>query len=298
MLINEVTDIYGVVHELRENTSKVYYTGRTFETHNCGTATIIGQCKEPTKYTRMRKGKLYTGNAFIKFVIQFEDATVIILPYACILDKSAYNPMKKTKYGIGYRGPTTQAMYDNPYYGKITDAWENMFRRCYDDALHELEPSYKECEVEEYWHNFVNFYNSIEALPNYDEWKDTPFMALDKDKIVKGNKLYARHLCMFLTKSDNTKERWVDYESPTYFCTCGASKLKYSKHCKKCSDAIRGERCRKVVRPSSDELLSMIRTQPFECIARIYNVSSNSVRKWCKSYNLPYKKAEIMMIKH
>lgn len=37
----------------------------------------------------------------------------------------------------------------------------------------------------------------------------------------------------------------------------------------------------------------MIRTMPFTMIAKEYNVSDNAIRKWCDSYNLPRRKADI-----
>lgn len=37
----------------------------------------------------------------------------------------------------------------------------------------------------------------------------------------------------------------------------------------------------------------MIREESFVSIGKIYNVSDNAIRKWCKSMNLPFKKIEI-----
>lgn len=46
-------------------------------------------------------------------------------------------------------------------------------------------------------------------------------------------------------------------------------------------------------RPSREELKKLIRTTPFTQIGKMYNVSDNSIRKWCKSENLPSKSSEI-----
>lgn len=46
-------------------------------------------------------------------------------------------------------------------------------------------------------------------------------------------------------------------------------------------------------RPSRIELKAMIRTLPFTTIAKNFNVTDNSIRKWCDSYNLPRTKKEI-----
>lgn len=50
---------------------------------------------------------------------------------------------------------------------------------------------------------------------------------------------------------------------------------------------------RKVERPSKEELLELIKTKSFKEIGKIYNVSDNTIRKWCKSEGLPHLKSEI-----
>lgn len=50
---------------------------------------------------------------------------------------------------------------------------------------------------------------------------------------------------------------------------------------------------RKVDRPTREELKQLIRTTPFTVIASQYGVTDNAIRKWCDSYNLPRKVADI-----
>lgn len=59
--------------------------------------------------------------------------------------------------------------------------------------------------------------------------------------------------------------------------------------CMECYAKVR----RKTERPSKDELLELIKTKSFTEIGRIYNVSDNAIRKWCKSEGLPHLKSEI-----
>lgn len=47
------------------------------------------------------------------------------------------------------------------------------------------------------------------------------------------------------------------------------------------------------VRPSRNELKQLVRTLSFTLIAQKYNVSDNTVKKWCQQYNLPSKIWEI-----
>lgn len=46
-------------------------------------------------------------------------------------------------------------------------------------------------------------------------------------------------------------------------------------------------------RPSKEELFEMIKSNSFESIGKKYNVSSTTIRKWCKSYKIPYRKKDI-----
>lgn len=46
-------------------------------------------------------------------------------------------------------------------------------------------------------------------------------------------------------------------------------------------------------KPTKEELLGMIKTMSMLAIGRKYGVSDHSVRKWCKDYNLPFKKDDI-----
>lgn len=61
------------------------------------------------------------------------------------------------------------------------------------------------------------------------------------------------------------------------------------KYCEECAHYIQ----RKVERPSREILKKEIRNESFLAIGRKYGVTDNTIRKWCKAENLPYKKKEI-----
>lgn len=50
-------------------------------------------------------------------------------------------------------------------------------------------------------------------------------------------------------------------------------------------------------KPSKEELLNLIKTKPFTEIGRMYSVSGNTIRKWCKKCELPYRKKDIFQPK-
>lgn len=92
------------------------------------------------------------------------------------------------------------------------------------------------------------------------------------------------------------------------------------KRCKQCAKKLRGHmkekqycnRCRPtkphtlskkqeeshkarrvVERPSAERLWELVQTLSFLEIGRLYGVTDNTIRKWCKSYELPYRKRDI-----
>ena len=75
-----------------------------------------------------------------------------------------------------------------------------------------------------------------------------------------------------------------------YCKNCGAVIYRGSTYCIKCSQTIR----RVCERPNREELKQLIRATSFTTIASKYNVTDNTIRKWCKSYNLPYRVSDIM----
>lgn len=65
--------------------------------------------------------------------------------------------------------------------------------------------------------------------------------------------------------------------------------------CRRCYN-LYGFNCVVKNKPSREELKKLIRNESFLKIGKRYNVSDNAVRKWCKTYNLPYKSFVIKSI--
>ena len=79
---------------------------------------------------------------------------------------------------------------------------------------------------------------------------------------------------------------------------CGKEIALSSTWCPKC--AAKHNRACKVdecLRPSKQELLELIQTKPFTEIGRMYGVSDNAIRKWCKNMGLPTTKKELKSYK-
>lgn len=66
-----------------------------------------------------------------------------------------------------------------------------------------------------------------------------------------------------------------------------SNQYKYCSH--KCADIAN----RKTEHPSKEELKELIQTYSFLSLGRMFGVSDNAIRKWCKDYNLPYRKKDL-----
>ena len=79
------------------------------------------------------------------------------------------------------------------------------------------------------------------------------------------------------------------YGQKNYCKICGKEILKDSTYCSICAPLQRITE--KPV--TKEELKVLIRSLPFTTIGKMFNVSDNGIRKWCKRYGLPYTKKEI-----
>lgn len=79
--------------------------------------------------------------------------------------------------------------------------WKNMLRRCYSDECQKKHPTYRGCCICEEWLNYSEFKKWYDD--NYYEI-DGERMDLDKDILMKGNKIYSPDTCVFVPKNINT----------------------------------------------------------------------------------------------
>jgi hypothetical protein len=106
----------------------------------------------------------------------------------------------KTVYGVGYNseGRHNTSIHNNHTHKYKT--WHDMIRRCYSEKFHAHHHSYKDCLVCEEWHDFQNFGDWYDE--NYYEIENEQ-MHLDKDILIKGNKVYSPDTCIFTPRRIN-----------------------------------------------------------------------------------------------
>lgn len=106
-------------------------------------------------------------------------------------------------YGVGVNDSGIPVKKDGKKL-KEYDLWGCMLKRCYSDEYHQVQPTYKECEVEPFLLSFTNFYNFVRSLKGFGEVdeKGRPFQ-MDKDLLVKGNKTYGVDTICFVPREIN-----------------------------------------------------------------------------------------------
>ena len=134
-------------------------------------------------------------------VIQFENSdTLHSVEYCQIKRGTLHNPNLKTVFGVGYIGVGKYKSKVNKVSEKSYVVWRNMLKRCYDDNCEQTQIIYKGCSVDEHWHNFQNFaeWFYLNYNPEYmDGWH------LNKDILVKKNKVYSPKTCAFVPNDVN-----------------------------------------------------------------------------------------------
>ena len=166
-----------------------YEIGMILETRVSGDIEILGINKKIFK---------------VKFL---EDGTIADVVASSISNRSVKNYNRKSIFGIGVIGYGKNKCCINKKITKEYRLWTDLLRRCYAESHLKKHRSkcYFGCIVDERWHNFQNFCEDLPKLKNYDKWIEfgAKKYHLDKDTIVKGNKLYSLENCMFLDVKTN-----------------------------------------------------------------------------------------------
>lgn len=137
--------------------------------------------------------------------------------YYSFLKGQVSNPFAKTVYNVGYIGSDIKISHK----GKVLKSyimWNSMLKRCYRDNYEMQSRTYKNCFVSTEWLNytaFLHWYNK-----NYYEIPEE-LMCLDKDILVKGNKMYSPDYCCIVPQTINnlfTKSDAIRGDCPIGVC--------------------------------------------------------------------------------
>lgn len=146
-------------------------------------------------------------------IIEYKDANHIIIKfqdkhnakvstkYSHFKNGQVKNPYHPSACGIAYYG---QGKYKSRGEdGKKTKAyitWIHMIKRCYDPYFINKNLTYIDCYVCDEWLNFQNF---AEWFYKHYYEVSNEIMQLDKDILIKGNKIYSPKTCLIVPQRIN-----------------------------------------------------------------------------------------------
>ena len=145
-------------------------------------------------------GKIIEYNSYSDIIVEFQDEYKYKLhtTYRNWELNQFKNPYDKCVYGIACIGNAKGSQ--NGIIKKSYKVWYSMLNRCYSEKLHKKEGTYIDCEVCKEWLCYEEF----------EKWFDNNYyqignekMSLDKDILVKNNKLYCPERCVFVPQNIN-----------------------------------------------------------------------------------------------
>lgn len=145
-------------------------------------------------------------------------------------------------YGVGFNDfngrVTTNRKNDKEY-----SLWTSILERCYGEGTQEVKITYRGCTMSENFKSFSFFYNWCQSQKGFRTLEvNNRHWHLDKDILVRGNKLYSEHTCCFIPQKINallTRRQSLRGEYPLGVslnkrsgkfqasCKDGTGKLKY-----------------------------------------------------------------------
>lgn len=128
--------------------------------------------------------------------------------------------------------------------------------------------------------HFAKLLKEMPELYKYHEEKEQEVIELiGKDvSILRRNKNNVRGNITLRELREEIEAKQIDVDhNDIGGCGCFAQPIKKEK-------------------PTKEELFNLIKTKSFTDIGKMYDVSDNAIRKWCKKFGLPYRKKDIKML--
>lgn len=188
-------------NERRRLENKVKYEGLRFETAN-------GMC-EVVEYVNNESVKV----RFVETGYE-KDVWLKSVKTGNVRDCTA-----PTIYGVGVVGETNLKTKGND--AKEYILWKNMLKRCYDFNSKKDFPSYSSATTTESFRYFVKFVYWCNKQVGFNEKDDKGrSFHLDKDILIKGNKMYSEDTCCFVPPEINGLFTKADRKRGKLPCWC------------------------------------------------------------------------------
>lgn len=132
-------------------------------------------------------------------IVEFQDKykAKVKTGYKHFKSGNVKNPYLPSMLGVGIIG--------NKYLSnsKEYNTWKGMLHRCYDENFKKKNIAYKNVTCCEEWLLFDNFYGWLHEQSNFEKWLNGKRWAIDKDILIKGNKVYSPNTCVLVSSNIN-----------------------------------------------------------------------------------------------
>lgn len=159
--------------------------------------------------------KIIEYNNYDDITVEFQDKYMakVHTAYGHFSRGNVKNPYYPTLYGVGRIGNKYPVSIDCKPTKEYT-VWQGILRRCCDVGFKDKNPTYKNVTCCNEWFLFENFYKWLHEQENFEKWSsgDKWGWAVDKDILIKGNKIYSPETCCLVPQNVNQlfKKKYVE----------------------------------------------------------------------------------------
>ena len=147
------------------------------------------------------------------FIIDYKDAhnvmvmfydtmSISTMEYSNLKKGSFLDRYKPSLYGVGYLGKSGRTEQNKMAYR----AWNHILSRCYNPEVQKKQPYYYDCSVDPRWHClavFEEWFIQQEQRHFKEDYGIGRRWSIDKDILVRGNKVYSPETCCFVPNEIN-----------------------------------------------------------------------------------------------
>ena len=161
--------------------------------------------------------KIIEYNKRSDIIVEFQDeyGAKVHTQYGNFKKGNVKNPYAKTVYGVGMIGNKypSQIKYKHT---KEYMAWKGILQRSFNKDFKSKHPTYEYVTCCKEWLLYDNFYKWLHSQENFDRWVNNSNWSVDKDILIKENKIYSPSTCTLVpqfvnalfTKRDNNRGKY------------------------------------------------------------------------------------------
>ena len=175
--------------------------------------------------------KIVHYNTYYDIIVMFDSGYIKSATMKEVKRNAIKDKLSPSVYGVGIVGIRYNTKVDGKHaieYG----TWKNMLRRCYSEKCRQKFQSYNDCTVSENFKKYSYFYEWCEQQKGFNTFDENGnIFELDKDLLVKGNKIYSETTCVFLPLEINIALAIKDSKHKKFHVGVRKNRNKYEAVC-------------------------------------------------------------------